>query len=154
MTVDINRLSFVLPDEDKKEIEDELRRELRDINESKAFDALLIQSMAHNWSFSQFVNVAKYRGKSWRFMSTLSDAALEIQGLGMLRLMSKIVGDDLILGTVERAFETVKRLDSMVLRYPGGPVYEQILERAMQQTQETASDVVEDYRNDIRRIRG
>lgn len=137
----------------RPEIEAQLHLELENIREGKLADALLIEAMAYNWSVPWFLKVAGWRGKSWRFMSALADKALEIQGYGMLNLVTQVVSDRLTLATFQRAGETLKQLRQLSEEYSDVPHMNEILEEAVEDVKEARRRAAAQFWDDIDKMR-
>ena len=138
----------------RPEVETQLQLELRDVQEGKLRDSILLRGMAHNMPFSRFTTVARNRGRNWRFLSALSDATLQVEGFGMQRLMTQIVGDNLLLNACQRAITTILRLEVLAAQYADHPRIRAMLEDAIARAQQTPQQVVADYWADIRRVWG
>ncbi len=139
----------------RPEVEAQLQLELQQVQEGKLHDSVLLRGMAHNMPFSQFTTVARSRGKNWRFLSALADATLQVEAFGMLRLMTQIVHDNLLLNACQRAITTILRLEALADQYPlDHPRINAILEDAMASVQQVPQQVVADYWADIRRVWG
>ncbi len=138
----------------RPEIQEQLNLELQSIREGNLDDALLIKAMAHNWSFPHFLKVARWRGKSWRFLSALSDAALELQGIAMLRLMAHVMGNNLMKASMKKTMETIQHLYSLLEQHTDNPHMTKAITTALEQVLLAQQETLEAYWNDVRKIRG
>ena len=148
-----NNTGFLNLEQHRPEIEEQLNLELQNIREGKLADALLIEAMAYNWSVPWFLKVAGLRGKSWRFMAALADKALEIQGYGMLNLVTQVISDRLTLTTYERAGETLKQLHQLAEKFKDVPHADEMLEEAAEDIKETRRRVRNQFWDDIDKMR-
>ena len=66
------------------EIVDEIAFEEDEVKKGRIDNAVLLEGLAGEINIRQFLNVARYRGTSWKFLSALSDKSLQLQGYALL----------------------------------------------------------------------
>ncbi len=99
---------------DRQEVWEVIREEDELLNRSNDEENFtLLGALAGNWDIRQFISVARYHGKSWRFLSALADKSLQLQGYAMLDFMADAMGRDLALQVYEKARTTFARAERM-----------------------------------------
>jgi hypothetical protein len=129
----------------RQEISDQLEWENGEIMSGRMENAILTQAIAGDWSVKHFFDVARWKGKSWRYLSALGDQSLQIQGYAMLHLIADVAGADLAEMTLRKANSTLARLhrihNSFVAHHDDDPFAEQLhldaCEDLVQLTRET-----------------
>jgi hypothetical protein len=137
----------------QEEIQNRLHEELNLVQQGKIQDAVLLQAMAHHWSPRHFAAVARSRGHHWRFMAALADATLEIQALGMIHLMSHIVGNHILINSVKKAIDTILRLQALQATYADNPRILALIETALDRAGELPAEISDNYWADLARLR-
>ena len=135
----------------EEEIKDSLQEEVDFIKQGKAEDAVLIYGMAHDLSMKQMIEMGRYRGRSWRFLSALADAKLEIEGKGILILVQQIVGNNLLYQATHQAAQTIGRLEAKREKYANNLLISAMYDRSMEYVADLPLDTVEAYWETIRR---
>lgn len=138
----------------RPEFQQVMFEELQDISEGKLHNNILINAMLNNIPWSQFKAVAMSRGKNWRFLSALSDATNQIEAQGMLRLVTEIVGNELVMKSAKHAAESVIKLKLQKEAYGSDPDIMRIYEGAISEVIDNRQRIVADYFRDIGRIFG
>lgn len=136
----------------QEEIQQRLQEELNLVQQGKVQDAVLLQAIAHNWSPRHFATVARSRGHQWRFMSALADATLEIQALGMIHLMSHVVGNNILVNGVKKSIDTVLRLQALQVTYANNPRILAMIEDVLDRVSELPLEVSDNYWAAIERL--
>lgn len=138
-------------EEYRREIEAQFEWEQSEIAAGHSENAILIQGVAGQWSLKQYLNAAFWKGKSWRYISALSDQSLQIQGHALLNLVADVAGADMAEMMMRKSVSSLKRYrDILALSEELGgedPFVTQIY-------QETCEDIVEfarDHRHSYHR---
>lgn len=140
------------------EIEGAIRFEENEIKAGRIENAVLLEGIAGNINVAQFLKVARFRGKHWKFLSALSDKSLEIQGYAMLDFMADAVGRDLAKLTYQKArlnFAHLNQLKGeMDARYGADEFTEQIFSEMCDDLVDMARDTRHRYWQRINRLLG
>ena len=135
------------------ELQDIYEMEMKSIKRGRVDDALLIESIAHNWSFNRFVKMARIRSKRWGFLSALTDKALEIQGITMLNLMRAIMAEAFLEASLERTLATYHRIKAKLNGHADDPQHTALINDAINDLLRIRKTTFNDLMDDFMRMR-
>jgi len=96
-------------EEYRREIEAQFEWEQNEVAAGRIENAILMQGVAGQWSIKQYLNAAFWKGKSWRYISALSDQALQIQGYALLNFVAEAAGADMAEMIMRKSVSALKR---------------------------------------------
>lgn len=141
-----------LSEEQIRVVEDQVDKDLMAVEKGKLEDAVLLQSMAENWSYDQFMKVSQQRGRNYGVLSALADRTIEIQGIATLHLVSDVMRHGLREATVRKAIAVYRRLKELMEEYEDDPIPNQIIADAMEEVIEQARETRASFQRAIGRL--
>lgn len=138
----VPNINHLFTEEQIREVEDQVNLDIEGLKAGRKEDFLLLQSLRGNWSVEQFVSVAHHRGKSWRYLSALADAANEIQGLTMLHFIAAAAETAFTTATAQKVLNMLQRFREYHKEYKkttgtrDDPIVNQIIQDAEVQLME------------------
>lgn len=127
-----------------REMETQLTREFRDLKAGRTENILLIEAITNNWSADQLRQVARRRGRNWRFLTSLTDQMLRVEADALLALSATAAGVDLAYFGMLKVGAGLDRVDKIVEDYEG----QGKLDDRRYQLTETAKDFMQELYDD------
>lgn len=137
-----------------EEFRQELLHDLQLIKQGKVKEAVLFQAVAFNWSPKRLMDVARQRGRNFRFLAALGDTLLQIEGIGIRHLTTHIVGDNVSIAGAEQSIKTILYLRELMAQHEDDPLIVEMLEKRMIAARDVVEEVAQNYWNEIHRIWG
>lgn len=139
-----------MTEEQKAFFNKQLRSEISAVEAGENVEnAILLQSLAGNWSIEEFLQVAKFHGKGWRTLTPLVQKVLEIQGLAMVHFVAVAAGNDLAYATVQKAISTVVKLKKIGEQYANCPFAMQIISDSIEESMQWRTEVSTIFRRSV-----
>lgn len=101
----------------RSEIASELEFEERELMAGRQENPLFMKAIANNWSAAHFFQVARWKGKNWRFLSALSDKALELEGYAVLDFLADAYGRDFAEQVFRKSLSALARAMNIYERF-------------------------------------
>lgn len=139
-----------MTEEQKAFIKNQLLSELNAVEAGESVDnAILLQSLAGNWSIEHFLQVAKYHGQGWRTLTPLVQKVLEIQGLAMVYFVAVAAGNDLVYAAVQKTISSVMKLKKKGEQYANCPFATQIISDGIEASMQWNTQVSASFRSSV-----
>lgn len=113
--------------------------------QDKIEDASLVASMTHNISTSEFYKAAQHQGNGWSAKSALADAAIEVEGYGLLLLMRHIQGVNLLERCIRKSMKAIRRFELLQVENCDNEYICRMLEEAMASVSLLPQQALSDY---------
>ena len=79
-----NKVKNLFSEDEYEEFNAQVKVDWQSLKEGREEDAVLLQALSENWNITELLNVAKRRGKTWRWLAALADKQNEITGMALL----------------------------------------------------------------------